>query len=81
MMSLSPNFKILCILLIIYLFYTNLSYLMQKFTVKLPFFIKQINEMAIVPVKGSDRAAGFDRFSCSDNIVPARGKSLIKMGL
>jgi len=54
---------------------------MQKVSAKLPFFIKRINEMAILPVKGSERAAGFDLFSCSENIVPARGKSLIKTGL
>lgn len=47
---------------------------MNKVSFKLPFFIKRINEKALLPVKGSDRAAGFDIFSCQEGIVPARGK-------
>ncbi|OWR41673.1 deoxyuridine 5'-triphosphate nucleotidohydrolase isoform X2 [Danaus plexippus] len=41
----------------------------------------RISEHAFPPVKGSDKAAGFDLKSAYDYIVPARGKELIKTDL
>jgi dUTPase len=48
---------------------------------KLPLFVKRLNEVARLPVKGSERAAGYDLFSAEDSVVPARGKALIKTGI
>jgi hypothetical protein len=31
---------------------------------KAPLFLKKLNEKAIIPVKGSERAAGYDLFCC-----------------
>ncbi|CAG9568042.1 unnamed protein product [Danaus chrysippus] len=41
----------------------------------------RISEHAFPPVKGSDKAAGFDLKSAYDYVVPARGKELIKTDL
>ena len=50
-------------------------------TARLPFYIKKIHEKAILPKKGSLKAAGYDLFSIGDYLVPAKGKELIKTGL
>lgn len=36
--------------------------------------VKKLIEKAILPKKGSLRAAGYDLFSSEDTIVPAKGK-------
>ena len=54
---------------------------MDNFVKKLPFYIKRINQAAILPTKGSQKAAGYDLHSNGDYVVPAKGKQLIKTGL
>lgn len=44
-------------------------------------YVKKTSPNAKIPVKGSDRAAGYDIFSSEDNVVPAKGKALIKTGI
>ncbi|GBP15221.1 Deoxyuridine 5'-triphosphate nucleotidohydrolase [Eumeta japonica] len=41
----------------------------------------RLSEHAFPPVKGSEKAAGFDIKSAYDYIVPARGKELVKTDL
>lgn len=41
----------------------------------------RLTENAFAPVKGSERAAGFDLKSAYEYIVPARGKELVKTDL
>ncbi len=48
---------------------------------KLPLFVKRLNELARIPTKGSERAAGYDLFSAEETLVPAKGKALIKTGI
>lgn len=48
---------------------------------KLPLFVKRLSEKAILPKKGSEKAAGYDICSIEDKIVPSKGKELIKTGL
>jgi hypothetical protein len=40
----------------------------------LPFYIKRLSEKAILPAKGSERAAGYDLCCIDDFVVPAKGK-------
>lgn len=37
-------------------------------------YVKRLIEKAIIPKKGSLKAAGYDLFSAEDTIVPAKGK-------
>ncbi|XP_026317246.1 deoxyuridine 5'-triphosphate nucleotidohydrolase [Hyposmocoma kahamanoa] len=41
----------------------------------------RLSEHAFPPVKGSEKAAGFDLKSAYDYVVPARGKELVKTDL
>ncbi|KAI8437654.1 hypothetical protein MSG28_011905 [Choristoneura fumiferana] len=41
----------------------------------------RLSEHAFPPVKGSDKAAGFDLKSAYDYVIPARGKGLVKTDL
>ncbi|KPJ10806.1 Deoxyuridine 5'-triphosphate nucleotidohydrolase [Papilio machaon] len=43
--------------------------------------VTRLTEHAFLPVKGSEKAAGFDLKSAYDYTVPARGKQLIKTDL
>lgn len=43
--------------------------------------VKKLTELAILPVRGSALAAGFDLSSAYDAVVPARGKALVKTDL
>jgi len=43
--------------------------------------VKRLSENAFLPVRGSEHAAGFDLSSAYDDVVPARGKALIKLDL
>ncbi len=45
------------------------------------FRVKRIHPDAILPVRGSIGAAGFDVCSIDDGIVPARGKAIFQTGL
>jgi len=41
---------------------------------KLPLFVKKLSEKAILPKKGSEKAAGYDLCSTDDHIIPGKGK-------
>ncbi|KAF0982023.1 hypothetical protein FDP41_011884 [Naegleria fowleri] len=43
--------------------------------------VKKLSEFAILPVRSSQFAAGFDLASAYDYVVPARGKCLVKTDL
>jgi len=43
--------------------------------------VKKLSEFAVMPVRGSEFAAGFDLSSAYDTVVPARGKALVKTDL
>ena len=43
--------------------------------------VKRLSDNAFLPVRGSEHAAGFDLSSAYDDVVPARGKALIKLDL
>lgn len=45
------------------------------------FFVKKLNENAVLPKKGSLGAAGYDLCSCEDMIIPAGGKGKVPTGL
>jgi dUTP pyrophosphatase len=45
------------------------------------FKVKKLNEKAILPKKGSERAAGYDLYSCEDTMVPAKSRKLVKLGI
>eukprot|EP01134_Creolimax_fragrantissima_P006096 CFRG6096T1 len=40
--------------------------------------VKKHSADAVIPVKGSAMAAGFDLFSAHDGVIPAEGKAIIK---
>ena len=40
--------------------------------------VKRLSENAILPVRGSPLAAGFDLHSAYDTVIPARGKGIVK---
>ncbi|CAD8189097.1 unnamed protein product [Paramecium octaurelia] len=44
-------------------------------------YVKRLVEKAILPKKGSLKAAGYDLFSAEDSVVPAKGKQVIKTGI
>lgn len=37
-------------------------------------YVKKLVEKAIIPKKGSLKAAGYDLYSAEDTLVPAKGK-------
>lgn len=43
--------------------------------------VKKLVPTALLPAKGSSRAAGYDLHSIDETIVPAKGKKLVKTGL
>jgi dUTPase len=43
--------------------------------------IKRLSELAKIPVKGSEKAAGYDLCSAEETKVPAKGKALVKTGI
>jgi hypothetical protein len=43
--------------------------------------VKRLSEKAMLPVRGSEYAAGYDLFSVDEYLVPARGKALVKTGI
>lgn len=43
--------------------------------------VKKLVEKAILPIKGSQYAAGYDLHALDDGTVPARGKVLVGTGL
>ena len=43
--------------------------------------VKKLNKVALLPVKGSAFAAGYDLHALEDAKIPARGKALIGTGL
>ena len=48
---------------------------------QLPLFVKKLSDKAILPKKGSERAAGYDIFSIEEIVVPAKGKAIVKTGI
>jgi len=44
-------------------------------------FVKKVHEKAVLPVRGSPLAAGYDLSSCEDKILPKGGTILVKTGL
>jgi len=43
--------------------------------------IKKLSDLAIIPTRGSQGAAGYDLSSAYEGVVPARGKALLKTDL
>ena len=43
--------------------------------------VKRLSENAVLPVRGSDLAAGYDLASAEDIVVPANGKAIAKTDL
>ena len=43
--------------------------------------VKRLSEFAVLPVRGSSGAAGYDLSAAYDGEVPARGKALLKTDL
>ena len=43
--------------------------------------VKKLSEKAVLPVRGSIFAAGYDLSSAEDTVIPARGKGLVKTDL
>jgi dUTP pyrophosphatase len=46
-----------------------------------PLLVKKLSESAVLPVRGSALAAGYDLSAAHDGTIPARGKALIKTDL
>lgn len=46
-----------------------------------PLLVKRLSEGAVLPVRGSPHAAGYDLSAAHDGSIPARGKALIKTDL
>mgnify|MGYP002075036277 CR=1 FL=1 len=44
-------------------------------------FVKKLVKDALLPKKGSAKAAGYDLHSVEDAIVPAEGKAIVKTGI
>ena len=38
------------------------------------FFVKKLDENALLPSKGSEKSAGYDLHSLKNSVVPAHGK-------
>lgn len=45
------------------------------------FFIKKLNPEAVLPKKGSLKAAGYDICSIEDVVIPAQGKGKVSTGI
>jgi dUTP pyrophosphatase len=45
------------------------------------FQVKKLTELATLPIRGSEHAAGFDLASAYDVVIPAHGKGLVKTDL
>lgn len=43
--------------------------------------IKKLSETAILPKRGSEKAAGMDLFANEEKVIPKNGKALVKTGL
>ena len=43
--------------------------------------VKRLSENAVLPVRGSGLAAGYDLASAEDIVIPARGKAIAKTDL
>ncbi|TFJ80463.1 hypothetical protein NSK_008204 [Nannochloropsis salina CCMP1776] len=43
--------------------------------------VKRLSQHAVLPVRGSEWAAGYDLASAEDTVVPAKGKALVKTDL
>merc|ERR1711879_196982 len=43
--------------------------------------VKKLSKDAVLPVRGSAQAAGYDLSSAIDTVIPARGKALVKIDL
>ena len=43
--------------------------------------VKRLSENAILPVRGSDLAAGYDLASAEEVLIPAHGKAIAKTDL
>lgn len=46
-----------------------------------PLKVKRLSDDALLPVRGSDRAAGFDLFAAEGKTIPPRSRALIKTDL
>jgi len=46
-----------------------------------PLLVKRLSEAAVLPVRGSAAAAGYDLAAAHAGVIPARGKALIKTDL
>ena len=44
-------------------------------------YVKKLRNNVAVPKRGSEEAAGYDRASAEDTVVPAKGKAIIKTGI
>ena len=53
----------------------------QRLESNLVLRIKKLSEHAVVPVRSSEHAAGYDLSAAYDSVVPARGKALIMTDL
>ena len=62
-------------------FSLSLSQSMSSFSAPETMQVKRLTEFAIMPVRGSEFAAGFDLASAYDTSVPAKGKSIVKTDL
>lgn len=77
----NSNLYSLRIILIFYIFLSN--YIIPVNTLKMSEImqVKKLSEFAILPVRGSKYAAGFDLAAAYDTIVPSRGKTIVKTDL
>ena len=48
---------------------------------RLSLFVKRLSEKAILPKKGSEKAAGYDIFSVEETVIPAKSKAIVKTGI
>eukprot|EP01007_Sphenomonas_quadrangularis_P000610 NODE_1458_length_867_cov_10.828851_g1205_i0.p1 GENE.NODE_1458_length_867_cov_10.828851_g1205_i0~~NODE_1458_length_867_cov_10.828851_g1205_i0.p1 ORF type:complete len:154 (-),score=13.46 NODE_1458_length_867_cov_10.828851_g1205_i0:337-798(-) len=45
------------------------------------FLVKRLSKFAVMPKRGSDRAAGYDLSSAHDCVIPARGTAVVRTDL
>lgn len=43
--------------------------------------VKRLHDLAILPKRGSERAAGYDLYSCEATVVSAKSRKLVRTGL
>lgn len=48
---------------------------------KFNLLVKRLSDKAILPKKGSEKAAGYDLCSIDNYVIPGHGKQLVKTGL